>query len=705
MKQIEQSYRSGAMRVVDVPAPRALPGQNLVATNVSLISAGTERQIIDLAKSSLAGKAKARPDLVKKTLQKAKQEGLVNTARKVFAKLDTPIPLGYSLAGTVVSSNREAGNYAPGTRLACAGAAVANHAEYNAVPKNLAVPIPDGVSDEEASFVTLGAIAMQGVRVAEPTLGERAVVMGLGLLGLITVQLLKANGCKVVGFDPNPKRAALAKELGADTVTSGDLEAAVMAQTGGAGADFVIVTASTKSSGPLNQAAEISRMKGRVVMVGMTGMEIDRDPFYKRELSLRLSMSYGPGRYDPAYEEEGHDYPLPFVRWTERRNMESFLDLVASGAVTPMKLVTHRFPIAEADEAYALLQQTDEDYLAILLDYPEQSGEPERSVAIGEAKATNGDGVAFIGMGNYARGVLLPAVQAAGGKLASVATATGLSARNAAEKFGFATAATDPAAVLADDHVGHVFIATRHDTHAALAQDALAAGRNVFVEKPLALSHEELDAVMAAAHASDAIMAVGFNRRFSPMLVTAQEECAAAGSPLLMHYRINAGHVPNDSWLHGPQGGGRIAGEACHFVDALSALCGADPVEATTFATPGMDDAVQSIIRFADGSTGHILYSSIGDPSVPKERIEVFGRGMVLELSDFRELAITRGGKTTRTKSGGQDKGQKALVAVFLDAARNGGEPPIAYETLEAVSRVTLEMAGIAPVGTTEPEA
>ena len=695
MRQIEQNYRSGAMRLVDVPVPQASRGRNLVATRVSLISAGTEKQIIDLAKSSLAGKARARPDLVRKTIAKARQEGLVNTARKVFAKLDTPIPLGYSLAGMIVESGPEAGQYPTGSRVACAGAGLANHADYNVVPKNLTVPIPDGVSDEDAAFVTLGAIALQGVRVTQPTLGERVVVMGLGLIGQLTVQLLKANGCRVIGYDPNPAKVALARELGADVATSDDILAATMAATGGAGADAVVVTASAKSSTPTNTAAELSRMKGRVVIVGMVGMQLDRDLFYKRELDLRLSMSYGPGRYDPAYEEEGHDYPLPFVRWTEQRNMAAFLELVAEGRVTPAKLVTHRFPIDRAEDAYAMLD-TDEPYLAILLTYPDEPVAIERSVALpGKSGTARGTGIAFVGLGNYARSVLLPAVKAAGGAdLRAVVNATGLSARNAAEKFGFASAATDLSAVLTDDSVGTVFVATRHDTHADIAEQVLAAGRNVFVEKPLALTHADLARVLTAAATAPGVLTVGFNRRFAPMTVAAAQAGVKAGGPLLMTYRVNAGFIPAESWVHGPEGGGRIAGEACHFVDTLSALCGADPVSVTTVGTLDTPDAAQAIIRFADGSTGHILYTSLGDPTVPKERIELFGRGLVATIDDFRTLSITSGGRTTVTKSRNQDKGQNALVAAFLRAAE-GGAPPIPYDTLEAVSRITLEMAGV----------
>ncbi|HMT45032.1 MAG TPA: zinc-binding dehydrogenase, partial [Chakrabartia sp.] len=485
MKQIEQNYRSGKMRLIEAPVPMAGKGRNLVASRVSLISAGTEKQIIDLARSSLAGKAMARPDLVRKTLQKVKNEGLVPTVQKVFSKLDTPIPLGYSLAGTVVEAGADAGGLAVGDRIACAGAAIANHAEYTAVPKNLSVRIPDGVTDEDACFVTLGAIALQGVRVTQPTLGERVVVMGLGLIGQLTVQLLKANGCRVIGFDPNPARAQLARDMGADRAVSDGLEEAVMGFTEGMGADAVIVTASAKSSAPVNQAAELSRMKGRVVIVGLVGMELDREPFYKRELDLRLSMSYGPGRYDPAYEVEGHDYPLPYVRWTEQRNMQAFLELVAEGRVTPSKLVTHRFPIAEAEAAYALMDGT-EPYLAILLTYDEATASPiTRSVAMPKAQAAaSAQGSGFIGMGNYARAMLIPALKKAGEtSLTSVVTATGISAHSAAEKYGFAKAGTDAAELLADPATDCVFIATRHDSHARLALDALKAGKHVFVEK------------------------------------------------------------------------------------------------------------------------------------------------------------------------------------------------------------------------------
>lgn len=697
MKQVEQNYRSGKLRVIDAPVPRAGSATNLVASRVSLISAGTEKQIIDLARSSLAGKAMARPDLVRKTVQKMRNEGILPTIQKVFAKLDKPIPLGYSLAGIIAEAGSSAGGYAVGDRVACAGAAVANHAEYNAVPKHLAVRIPNGVDDESASFVTLGAIALQGVRVTQPTLGERVVVSGLGLIGQITVQLLKANGCKVLGFDPNPARAALALEMGADHAVSSSLADAVRGFTDGQGADAVIVTASTKSSDPLNQAAEISRMKGRVVVVGLVGMTIDREPFYKRELDLRLSMSYGPGRYDPAYETEGHDYPFAYVRWTEQRNMAAFLELVAEGRVTPKKLITHRFPIAEAEAAYALMD-TDEPYLAILLVYADEPPAIARSIPIAARHAAPAGmrGSGFIGFGNYSSGVLMSALKKAGEtRFTTVVTSTGLSAHSAAETNGFANAATDPAALLEDATTDCIFIATRHDSHAALAIQALQAGKHVFVEKPLALDHAQLAAVIDVARQSPGILTVGFNRRFAPMTLAAKAALAGRTGPLAMQYRINAGAIPSDSWVHGTEGGGRIIGEVCHFVDTLTFLAGALPVSVEACSPDGVSDTVAAILRFADGSVGTILYSSLGDPSVAKEEIEIFAGGVVIQLHDFRSLAVTRAGKTKTTKSSAQDKGQAGLIAAFLAAARDTGEPPISLDELAAVSIATLEIAGI----------
>lgn len=680
--------------------PRVTGGGALVATRCSLISSGTEKQSIDLAKASLAGKAAARPDLVRQVIRKMRREGIAPTVKKVFVKLDTPIPLGYSVAGEIVEVGERVNGLEVGTRVACAGAGLANHAEYNVVPSMLTVPIPPGVDDEDASFVTLGAIAMQGVRLAQPTLGERVVVVGLGLIGLLTVQMLKASGCRVLGFDPQESRAALARELGADVAISAGLLEATAAFTQGIGADAVVLTASSKSSEPLNQAAEISRLKGRIVVVGLVGMAIDREPFYKRELELKVSMSYGPGRHDPNYEIAGNDYPLPYVRWTERRNMESFLELVQDGRITPKKLVTHRFPITEAVKAYEVLER-GEPHLAILLTYPEETRSAVDRTVLIRKSGSAGQGVAFVGFGNYAKGALLPAVLAVSGvKLTSVVTTTGLSASHASKKFGFERAATDPADAFEDPETGVVFIATRHDSHAALCTAALRKDKNVFCEKPLALTRESLADTIDAARQTKAMLTVGFNRRFAPLLVKAKQALLPRSSPLLMSYRVNAGTVPLDSWIQRDEGGGRILGEVCHFVDAMTYLAASLPESVYATATNAARDSVAIILRFRDGSVGTILYSSNGDPAVPKEYLEVFVPGRVLQLEDFRRLTISRDGRQSTIK-GTMDKGQKALVAAFIKATRGQMAAPIPLEELAAVTEATFAIEDSLRLGAT----
>lgn len=691
MKQVEQNYRTGELKVVEVPAPRAGEGGVLVGTRASLISSGTEKQLMDLAKASLAGKAMARPDLVRRVMRNVRRDGLRPTIEKVFAKLDAPIPLGYSLVGDVLEIGRQVSGLSVGDRVACAGAGHANHAEFNAVPKHLTALIPPGVDDEEASFVTLGAIALQGVRLAVPTLGERVVVMGLGIIGLLTVQILKANGCRVLGFDPNESRAGLAQKLGADVALSAGLPEAAASFSGGFGVDAVIVTASSRSSEPINVAAEISRLKGRIVVVGMIGMKIDREPFYKRELELKMSLSYGPGRHDPAYEFGGRDYPLPYVRWTEQRNMEAFLGLIAEGRVTPKALVSHRFAIAEGERAYALME-SGQPHLAILLTYPESAGRRiERQIQRPQCpRAKEGMGVAFIGLGNYAKGVLLPIVRKAKGvTLTSVVTSTGISAGHAAAKFGFTTAATDPGAAIGDPATDAIFVATRHDTHASLTAMALRAGKHVFCEKPLAIDAEGLADVMAAAEAAPGIFTVGFNRRFAPLLIEAKASLEGRLGPLVMLYRVNAGAIPADNWTQRDEGGGRILGEVCHFVDTLTFLAASLPVEVQAIAARGHADSISVLIRFADGSTGTILYSSLGDPSVPKEYLEVFADGRVVRLDDYRQLNLVQRG-ISRSSKGAQAKGQQGLVTAFLEAAIGTRPPPIPLHDLYAVTAATL---------------
>ncbi|MCI0467515.1 MAG: bi-domain-containing oxidoreductase [Beijerinckiaceae bacterium] len=693
MKQVVQNYRSGELKLWEVPAPACGAGKVLVAVQRSLISPGTEKLAIDLAKASLAGKAVSRPDLVRQVVTKVKREGLVPTLEKVFAKLDHPAPLGYSVTGRVIGLGAGVSGLKISERVACAGAGYANHAEIVAVPKNLVVPVPDGVDDEDASFVTLGAIALQGVRQAQPLLGERFAVLGLGLIGQTAVQLLKANGCKVIGYDPDSQKCELAARLGADAIATDDIREAVAAFTSGFGADGVIVAASAKSSEPVNTAAELCRIKGRVIVVGMVGLDLERDAYYKKELDLRLSMSYGPGRYDPAYEERGQDYPFAYVRWTEQRNMQAFLELVAEGRVKPKALITHRFLIAQAEEAYALLDGP-EPYLGIVFEYAGTSEVPTRTVRLAPpSKVTSKGVIAFIGAGNFAGSVLIPAFRAQEKvTLAAVAAATGLSAAAAAKKFGFARATTDVAEVMADPGIDTVVIATRHNLHAGLAAQALARGKHVFCEKPLATDPAGLEDVIEAHDASPGQLCAGFNRRFSPFIRRAQEAFHGRSGPLVMLYRVNAGMIAKDSWIQSEEGGGRVVGEVCHFIDTMVALCGALPEHLDAVTAKDHADALAVQISFADGSIGTIVYSSLGDPSFPKEYLEVFAAGCVVTVDDYRRMTITSRGKTRSYRSFRQDKGHRACVEAFMRTVREGGPPAIPFEQLEAVTRAAFDI-------------
>ena len=692
MKQIIQNYRSGKLEVADVPVPELRAGTVLVHTRVSLISAGTERQLVQLAKASLVGKAAARPDLVRQVMRKVERDGVVETVGAVFSKLDTPIPLGYSLSGTVFDVHPSVTHLAVGDRVACAGAGHANHAEFNAVPKHLCVKLPDGVSDDDASFVTVGAIALQGLRQAQPTLGERFVVLGLGLIGQLTVQLLKANGCRVLGYDPDAAKVDLARKLGADQAVASDIAEAVQNFTGGVGADGVIVAASSSSNEPIRTAAEISRLKGRVVVVGLVGMELEREPFYRKELDLRLSMSYGPGRYDPAYEQEGRDYPIAYVRWTEQRNMTAFLELVAASKVTPAELVSHRFPIGEAEKAYDLLDGKS-PHLGILLNYPADTAVARR-IAVGarsHAVAVARNRVGVIGAGNFAKSVLLPAMKKQRDVMfTSVVTTSGISAHHVARKFGFGSASTEAMSVFGDPDTNTVIIATRHSTHARLTRMGLDAGKHVFCEKPIALTEAELTEVMEAAEKSAGILAVGFNRRFAPQVRTIKDAFADRTGPLMMAYRVNAGVVPATSWLVGEEGGGRILGEVCHFVDTLSFIAGAPVVAVSAQGTDASPDSVAATVTFADGSVGTILYTAVGDPAFPKEYLEVFAADRVAILDDFRALTLSTRGKRSRRSSLSRDKGHRDLLRTFLKATRGEGARPFTLAEIANVTSATL---------------
>lgn len=676
----------------------------LVNNRASLISAGTEAQMIAFAKKSLLQKAKSRPDLVKQVLQKAKTDGFLATYKTVQDRLDSPTPLGYSSAGVVIEAGGGIRHVKVGDRVACAGAGYASHAEAVIVPRNLVVPIPENVSFEDASFATVGAIALQGVRVSDVRLGERVVVIGLGLIGLITVQILKAAGCMVLGADLNPKRVAQAKELGADEayVLDDSTVDGVLAFTGGRGADCVIITAATDSSGPIETAGLFARLKGRVVVVGQVGMNVPRRDFYYKELDIRMSMSYGPGRYDPNFEERGVDYPYAYVPFTEKSNLETFLTLISQGKVTPGKFITHRFAITDAEKAYAIVKgEVKEPYLGLIFEYPELL-KIERIVAIKTnvqpAEKQSAVSLGVIGAGGYCKTFLLPKFKNSPDvRMKMVSTSRGISADDAAKKFDFEVAATDSDALINDPEINTIVIATRHDSHARLTIQGLKAKKNVFVEKPLACNDEELRQVVEAAETSGRVLQVGFNRRFSPLIQQAKAKLKGHSQPLSMIYRINAGALPADHWHNDPtEGGGRIIGEGCHFIDLMQFLSGSKPVSvvATSVGGPASaipnEDIITITVKFEDGSIGTLHYFANGDKIVPKEYLEVFTAGKSFILENFVKARFAEGGKFTEWKAAGQDKGQNGELDAFIDAIKKGGEWPIPLDELVATTLTTF---------------
>ncbi|HEX8457572.1 MAG TPA: bi-domain-containing oxidoreductase [Pyrinomonadaceae bacterium] len=714
MKQILQNYKTGEVRVAEVPPPIAQRGRVLVRTAASLISAGTERMAVELGRKSLVGKARERPDLVRQVIQKAQREGLQNTIAAVRTKLNAPNALGYSAAGVVVDVGDGVTEFRAGDRVACAGAGFASHAELLSVPKNLCVRLPDAVDFESAAFATLGAIALQGVRLAEPTLGESVVVIGLGLLGQLTVQLLKANGCRVFGVDLEGSKVELARTLGADdgAVSGGEALEAVSEWSRGRGADAVLITAATSSDEPIEMAGEMSRLKGRVVAVGLVGMNVPRKIYYERELTLKVSMSYGPGRYDPEYEERGHDYPFAYVRWTEGRNLEAFLDLLAAGSVRTAPLVTHRFSIEEGERAYHLIAgETKEPYLGVVLAYDtareltrhieRRETEAQRMQRPAGMAAPEAVRVGLVGAGSYAQKFLLPNLKRSGARFHAVATASGISAQSIGEKYDFARVVSSGEEVIADESVNLIVIATRHDSHAALARRALEAGRHVFVEKPLALSDEELDGVVEAARASAGQLLVGYNRRFSPHARACAESFAGRrNTPLSISYRVNAGRIPRTHWIQDArEGGGRIIGEVCHFIDLMHFLTGgvttrvyAERVSARSEEIIE-DDSVMITLRFSDGSNGQIAYLAEGDRAFPKERIEVFGGGKTFVIEDFRTATLYEGGRERRLlNSRAQDKGQAAEVSALCAMVTANTDAPIALTDLAVTTRATFRI-------------
>jgi predicted dehydrogenase/threonine dehydrogenase-like Zn-dependent dehydrogenase len=715
MKQIIQSYRTGELRLTDVPVPLPGPGYVLVQTAFSAVSLGTEGKKVTTARQSLVGKARSRPDLVRQVMRSAQREGIGSTYRKVMSRLDEPVSLGYSAAGIVVATGPGVETFQIGQRVACAGEGAA-HAELLVVPVNLCAKVPDSVQLDHAAMATIGAIALQGVRQSAVTLGETVAVIGLGLVGLLTVQLLKANGCRVIGIDVDPAKVALAHALGADHALergSADLKASVAAFSRGAGADAVILTAATTSNDPIELAVAIARDRGRLVVVGGIPMNIPRDAAYHKELEIKLSRSYGPGRYDPTYEEKGHDYPLSYVRWTEQRNMEAFLDLLASRHVDLAPLITHRFPFEQAEEAYALLtgeRPREAPPAGVIFEYDTAKNHLASTSQLvpraGAARAPGkllGDvlGVGFIGAGSFARKFLIPPlVKQPGIQLLGVATATGMSGQGAAQKFGFHSSTGDYAAILNDPDIHTVFIATRHNLHSQVAAEALRAGKTVFVEKPLALTRDQLRQVVAAyesqAQQGAAQLMVGFNRRFAPHVQELRRWFQDRIEPMAVQYRINAGFIEPSHWAQDPEeGGGRILGEVCHFIDLICFLVGAPlmMIYAQALDNGGRyrNDNVSITLRFADSSIGTILYLANGDAALPKERCEVFCQGASAVLDDFCRLELYRNGHRQARKAA-QDKGHQAEVQAFIEAVRAGSELPISFAECVSSTLATLRV-------------
>jgi len=697
MFQVVQDVRSGDTGVREIPDPVALSGQVVVRVVASLVSAGTERYVVDLARKSLLGKARERPDHVRRVMQKIKQEGFRPTISQVFAKLDEPMPLGYSSAGFVLDCGRGVQEFKPGDRVATAGP----HAGVVSIGKNLCARVPEGVSFEQASYTSVASIALEGIRLARVTLGERVLVIGLGLVGQICVCLLKAQGCKIFGTDIDPEKLELARTLGADEVAIGSPLEAVKAFSDSFGVDAAIITAATTSNEPIEFAAEACRSKGRIVLVGVAGLNLPRDPFFKKELEFTVSSSLGPGRGDPAYEEKGIDYPIGHARWTAQRNMQTVLETMAAGKLPVEKLTTHRFDIENAGRAYDLITSRREPFIGILIDYCHPNLlPPQRKVVLRAAKEKNGAlGISMIGAGNFARLIMFPILSRLDDiQWRGLCTAKGMNAEHSGRKMDFVFATTDFHEVLKDESTEAVFIATRHDLHAELVIAALGAGKHVFVEKPLCINPEELDDIAQCVEelgANCPVLMVGFNRRFAPATARLRSHFDQI-QPLSISYRFAPGPLPANAWPQDEDiGGGRIIGEACHAIDTCIALVGSEPVKvyAESVSKSGgietTDDRVFITIRHEDGSISNVSYQSGGDRSAPVERIEVFGGGRTGIIESWNNLELWSGNKLERARVK-NDKGHQGELKAFLKACRNGGDWPIAWKDLYGTAWASL---------------
>jgi len=706
MKQILQNMGSGETSLAKVPTPSCSSAGILVQSTNSLISIGTERMLVEFGKASMIQKARQQPDKVKMVLEKVATDGLATTVDAVKSKLDQPLPLGYCNVGRVLEVGSKVAEFQEGDRVVTNGP----HASVVSVSRNLSAKIPDEISDEEAAFTVLASIGLQGIRLAEPTLGEAVVVTGLGLIGLLTVQLLKAQGCRVLGIDFDEDKLALAREFGAETVSLSKGEDPIeagMAFSRGRGVDAVLITASTKSSDPVSQAARMSRKRGRIILVGVTGLELSRAEFYEKELSFQVSCSYGPGRYDSNYEDKGEDYPVGFVRWTEQRNFEAILDMMSDGHLNVKPLISHHFSFEDALKAYETLSD-DKSALGIILQYPDATKEElsEKTVTLKEgmtfdpAKPVCG----FVGAGNYASRVLIPAYKKAGAQLHTVLSRGGVSATHHGNKNDFYKATTDPKEVLENDEINTIAVVTQHNTHAEYVIEALKNGKNVFVEKPLALNMEDLDTIEKVyrehAEPMGARLMVGFNRRFAPQIIKMKELLEPVKQPKSFILTMNAGAIPADTWVQDIElGGGRIIGEACHYVDLMRYLAGSKIVfvQARRMGdTPTVEvteDKASIILGFEDGSFGVINYFANGGKAFPKERIEVFAGDAVLQLDNFRKLKGFGWNNFKKMNLLKQDKGQDACAAVFINAIRDGKPAPIPFEEVMESSRVSIEIA------------
>ena len=708
MKQLLQNMRDGKAVVEEVPVPTPRAGMALVKTEASLVSAGTERMVVEFAEKSLVGKARSRPDLVRQVVDKMQREGVIPTVKAAFDRLDQPMALGYSSAGTIIELGENMDGFKVGQRVACAGGGYAVHAEYAVVPRNLLTPFPDTINFETGAFVTLGAIAMHGFRLAQTQIGESVAVIGMGLLGLLTGQIAVAAGCRVLGIDIDKGRIKLASSLGIQAWHRDQAEEWAQAFTDNRGFDSVIICADTSSNDPVELAGSIARDRARVVATGAVGLNIPRKVYYEKELSFINSRSYGPGRYDSLYEEGGQDYPIGYVRWTEGRNLEALVELFRNEKIQVEPLITHRFPIERAAEAYDVITgKKKETFLGVLLTYSAGLDTPRKRITFRETKKetrgfivgnSNKSRVALgmLGAGLFANATLLPSIKKNKRiELVGIASAGGLHAQHAAKKFGFAYAASADDEVINDPNINTVAILTHHDTHADLVVKTLRAGKHVFVEKPLALNSDQLSAIhkqLLTFHES--ILTVGFNRRFAPLAKKLAGFLENRTEPMHVHYRINAGYIPLNHWIHNPeQGGGRIIGEGCHFIDFITFLVGVVPVSVTAVALPDggkyREDNVSMTFTFSDGSIGVVDYFANGDKSFPKERVEVFCGGRIAVLDDFQRLEMIHDGRR-KTVKGAQDKGWKDEWVAFAKAIREGGEPTIPYEQLIGVTKASF---------------